>query len=129
MPTATQGDFEMSKLIKLAAIALTLSALAAPAHASAFAAWQVTNVPWGDLLNARKYPSPQSQKQAAYPNGTVLSMTGPCTNGVNLQNVQGLPNWKQRALVKNAWCQLWHDPKGNGVFVKGWVRAKFIKPS
>jgi hypothetical protein len=121
----------MSKLKHIAAaLALTLSAIAIPStsQASAFAAWQVANVPWGDLLNARKYPSPGSQKQAAYANGTVLSMTGPCTNGVNLQNIQGLPNWKQRALVKNAWCQLWHDPKGNGVFVKGWVRAKFIKP-
>jgi hypothetical protein len=118
----------MSKPAKLAAIALTLSALAAPVQASAFAAWQVTNVSWGDLLNARKYPSPQSQKQAAYANGTVLSMTGPCTNGVNLQNIQGKPKWKQRALVNGAWCQLWHDPKGNGVFVKGWVRMKFMKP-
>ena len=118
----------MSNFVKLAAIALTLSALSAPAQASAFAAWQVTNVPWGDLLNARKYPSPSSQKQAAYSNGTVLSMTGPCTNGVNLQNIQGLPNWKQRALVKNAWCQLWHDPKGNGHYVRGWVRMKFMKP-
>jgi hypothetical protein len=112
-----------------AALALTLSAIALPStsQASAFAAWQVTNVPWGDLLNARKYPSPQSQKQAAYPNGTVLSMTGPCTNGVDLQSIQGLPSWKQRALVKNAWCQMWHDPKGNGHYVTGWVRMKFMK--
>jgi hypothetical protein len=112
-----------------AALALTLSAIALPStsQASAFAAWQVTNVPWGDLLNARKYPSPNSQKQAAYANGTVLSMTGPCTNGVNLQNIQGLSSWKQRALVKNAWCQLWHDPKGKGHFVTGWVRMKFMK--
>jgi hypothetical protein len=56
----------VSKLAKFAAIALTLTALAAPAQASAFAAWQVTNVPWGDLLNARKYPSPNSQKQAQF---------------------------------------------------------------
>ena len=119
----------MSKLMKFAAAALTLSALAAPAQASAFAAWQVTNVPWGDLLNARRYPSPSSQKQAAYANGTILSMTGPCTNGVNLQTIQGLPNWKQRALLKGAWCQLWHDPKDNGVFVKGWVRMKFMRPN
>ena len=121
----------MTKLPSLAAaLALTLSALAIPpaAQASAFVAWQVTGVPWGDVLNARKFPSPNSQKQAAYPNGTVFSMTGPCTGGVNLKNIQGLPKWKQRALVKNSWCQLWHDPAGNGNFKAGWVRAKFIKP-
>jgi hypothetical protein len=44
-----------------AALALSLSAIVMPqaSRASAFAAWQVTNVPWGDLLNARKYPSPR----------------------------------------------------------------------
>ena len=104
-----------------------LSALAAPAQAFVFAAWKVTNAAWGDLLNARKYPSPQSQKQTACPNGTVLSMTGPCANGVNLQNVQALSHWKQRALVKNTWCRLWRDPKGNGHCVTGWVRMKIMK--
>jgi hypothetical protein len=121
----------MSKLKHIAAaLALTLSAIAIPAasHASAFVAWKVTDVPWGDVLNVRKYPSPNSQKQSAYPNGAVLSMTGPCTGGINLQNIQGLPKWKQRQIVKNVWCQLWHDPAGNGNFKAGWVRAKFIKP-
>jgi hypothetical protein len=121
----------MPKLTQIvAALGLTLSAIALPStgQASAFAAWQVTNVPWGDLLNARKYPSPNSQKQAAYANETVLSMTGPCTGGINLANIQGLPKWKQRQIVKNVWCQLWHDPAGNGNFKAGWVRAKFIKP-
>ena len=118
----------MTKYSCLAAIALTLSALSVPAQASAFVAWQVTNVPWGDTLNARKYPSPNSQKQNAYPNGAVLSMTGPCTGGINLQNIQNKPVWKQRAMVKNSWCQLWHDPSGNGHYVTGWVRAKFLKP-
>ena len=121
----------MSKMTNLAtAIAITLSALAIPAssNASAFVAWKITDVPWGDTLNVRKFPAPHSQKQSAYPNGTILSMTGPCTNGINLQNIQGLPKWKQRQIVKNSWCQLWHDPKGNGHYVTGWVRAKFIKP-
>ena len=54
-----------------------LSALhAGQSHATVFAAWQVANVPLGDTLNVRKYPSSNSQKQAAYPNGTVLQMTG-----------------------------------------------------
>lgn len=120
----------MSKLAKLAAIAVTLAAIAMPANvsASAFVAWKVADVPWGDVLNVRKYPSPNSQKQAAYPNSAILSMTGPCTKGVNLFDIQGLPKWKQRQIVKNVWCQTWHDPAGNGNYVTGWVRAKFIKP-
>lgn len=83
-----------------AAIVIILSTFALPAtgNASAFVAWKVTDVPWGDVLNVRKYPAPRSQKQAAYPNGTVLSMTGKCTGGVNLQNIQGLSKWKQRRL-------------------------------
>ena len=108
-------------------LSFILSAPAAPAQASAFAAWQVTNVPRGDLLNARKCPSPNSQKQAAYANGTVLSMTGPCANGVNLQNIQAPPNWRQRALVKNTSRQLWHAPKGNGHCATVWVRMKIMK--
>jgi hypothetical protein len=121
----------MPKLTHIsAAIVIILSTFALPAtgNASAFVAWKVTDVPWGDVLNVRKYPASYSQKQAAYPNGKVLSMTGKCTGGVNLQNIQGLTKWKQRQLVKNVWCQLWHDPKGNGQYVAGWVRAKFLKP-
>ena len=56
------------------------SGLAGQSHATVFAAWQVANVPFGDTLNVRKYPS-GTQKQAAYPNGTVLQMTGRCTGG------------------------------------------------
>ena len=121
----------MPKLTQFAAVlALTLSAITLPdaSNASAFVAWKVTDVPWGDVLNVRKYPALHSQKQAAYPNGTVLSMTGKCTGGITLQNIQGKPKWKQRQLVKNSWCQLWHDPRGDGNFVAGWVRAKFLKP-
>jgi len=61
------------------AVASTVLAFAGQSHATAFAAWQVTGVPFGDTLNVRKYPSGASQKQAAYPNGTVLQMTGKCT--------------------------------------------------
>lgn len=43
-----------------AAAALALlggATLAVHAQASAFVAWQVANVPWGDTLNIRKFPS------------------------------------------------------------------------
>ncbi len=57
--------------------ASALAFLVAPgAYATVFAAWKVANLNVGDTLNVRKYPSGQSQKQAAYPNGTVLQMTG-----------------------------------------------------
>lgn len=49
-----------------------------------FAAWEVANVPFGDTAS-------RSQKQAAYPNGTVLQMTGKCTGGINpLANQPGV---------------------------------------
>jgi hypothetical protein len=49
-----RGSVKMSNLKHIAAaLALTLSAFAIPAasHASAFVAWKVTDVPWGDVLN------------------------------------------------------------------------------
>ncbi|TIT55382.1 MAG: SH3 domain-containing protein, partial [Mesorhizobium sp.] len=66
------------------AVASTVLAFVGQSHATAFAAWQVSDLPFGDTLNARKYPSGSSQKQAAYPNGTVLQLTGRCTGGINL---------------------------------------------
>jgi hypothetical protein len=127
---AKQGTSEMLKLVKTLPLAalLAIAALPSAANASAFVAWKVTDVPWGDVLNARKYPSPNSQKQAAYPNGKVLSMTGTCTGGVDLFDIQGLPKWKQRQIVRGLWCQMWHDPAGNGNFKAGWVRMKFMRP-
>ena len=53
-----------------ALLAATTAFHAMPSKAAAFAAWQVANVPSGDTLNVRKYPSSTSQKQAGYPNGT-----------------------------------------------------------
>ena len=98
------------------------------ATAATFAAWQIANVPFGDTLNVRKYPSGNSQKQAAYPNGTVLQMTGKCTGGVNLLDISGQPEWKQEQLVRYRWCQIWHDPAQNGNFVTGWVYGRYIEP-
>lgn len=69
------------------AVASTVVAFAGQSHATVFAAWQVTNVPFGDTLNVREYPSGSSRKQAAYPNGAVLRMTGKCTGGVNLLDI------------------------------------------
>lgn len=121
----------MTGIVKLAAVLAVSSGatlLAVQAHASAFVGWQVADVPWGDTLNIRKYPSNGSQKQAAYPNGAVLQMTGRCTGGVDLFDIGHLPEWKQQQRVRYRWCQVWHDPAQNGHFVTGWVYGKYITP-
>jgi hypothetical protein len=119
----------ISRLRLAAALAIATVGLAsAQATAATFAAWQVANVPFGDTLNVRKYPSGESQKQAAYPNGTVLQMTGKCTGGVNLLDISGQPEWKQEQQVRYRWCQIWHDPAQNGNFVTGWVYGRYITP-
>lgn len=113
----------------LAAFGVAMASVQATVGAAAtFAAWQVTDLTFGDTLNVRKYPSNQSQKQAAYPNGAVLQMTGKCTGGVNLLDISGQPGWKQKNAVRYRWCQVWHDPARDGNFVAGWVYGKYISP-
>ena len=101
---------------------------AGQADSTVFAAWKVTDLEFGDTLNVRKYPSSQSQKQAAYPNGTVLQMTGKCTGNVNLLDIARQPAEKQRAAVRRNWCQVWHDPARDGNFAAGWVYGRYITP-
>lgn len=119
----------MSTIAKACAALAVLSSLAAtPADATVFSAWEVANVPWDDTLNVRKYPSPQSQKQSAYPNTTVLAMTGRCTGGLNLFDIEALPRWKKTQAVRYRWCEVWHDPAHNGNYVTGWVYGRYISP-
>lgn len=121
----------MKTLIKAAvalAVASTVALFAGQSNAAAFSAWEVAKVPWGDTLNIRKFPSNGSQKQAAYPNGAVLQMTGKCTGGIDLRDIGHLPAWKQEQRVRYRWCQVWHDPAQNGDFVSGWVYGKYITP-
>lgn len=110
------------------AVASTVLVLTGQSHATVFAAWQVTNVPFGDTLNVRKYPAGSSQKQAAYPNGAVLQMTGKCTGGTNLLDIATQPAWKLEQKIRYRWCEVWHDPARNGDFVTGWVYGKYITP-
>ncbi len=115
----------------LASLAATLVAAAAlfgasPSTASVFHAFEVSNVPWGDVLNVRKWPASYSQKQAAYPNGTVLSLTGRCKGGMNLDDIAHLPQWKQRQMLRYAWCEVYHDPRNDGGYTTGWVYMKYM---
>jgi hypothetical protein len=106
----------------------TVAVSASQSGATVFAAWEVAHVEFGDTLNVRKYPAGTSQKQSAYPNGTVLQMTGKCTGGVNLLEISNQPAWKQEQAVRYRWCEIWHDPAQNGNFVTGWVYGKYITP-
>ena len=121
----------MIELIRRTAAALVMGAVALagqPAHASAFFGWRVVDVPPNDVLNIRAYPSPTSRILVGYPNGTPLSLTGRCTGGVNIGDINGLPAWKQRQIVRHLWCALWLDPTGNGNFREGWVYGRYIRP-
>jgi hypothetical protein len=121
----------MNRLLRgTAALAafFTVAVSASQSGATVFAAWEVAHVEFGDTLNVRKYPAGTSQKQSAYPNGTVLQMTGKCTGGVNLLEISNQPAWKQEQAVRYRWCEIWHDPAQNGNFVTGWVYGKYITP-
>lgn len=107
----------------------SIMAYADKADAAAFWAWQVANVSWGDALNVRAYPSSQSRIQSAYPNGTVLKMTGRCTDGVDLGGIAHLSPHQQRQAVRYRWCEVWHDPARDGNFVTGWVYGRYIAPA
>lgn len=116
----------------LLAVAVALAGLfagTAPSSSAAFYAWQVTDVPESDTLNVRAYPSSKSQILVAYPNGTLLSMTGVCTQGLDLGQIAGLPALQQRQYVRYLWCQTWVDPQGNGNYQTAWVYGKFIAPA
>ncbi|BAB54065.1 mlr7644 [Mesorhizobium japonicum MAFF 303099] len=117
-----------SRLAATFAVASLTLVFAGQSHAAVFAAWQVANVPFGDTLNVRQYPSGTSQKQAAYPNGTVLQMTGRCTGGVNLLDITNKPAWKQQQTVRYRWCEVSHDPAKNGAFITNCAYGKYITP-
>jgi hypothetical protein len=118
----------LTMLAPVAALA-AVGGYAGNARATVFAAWEVANVAFGDTLNVRKYPASNSQKQAAYPNGTVLQMTGRCTGGLNLLDIAGWPAWKQAEAVRYRWCEVWHEPARDGNFVTGWAYGRYLRPA
>lgn len=117
------------QIILRVALAVTATAIMAPAAAAnIFVAWQVSDVAWNDVLNARAWPSAQSAIRAGYPNGTRMQMTGRCMNGIDLNEISGWSVSAQRKAVHSTWCQIWHDPGQNGSWQTGWVFGRFIKP-
>ena len=119
-----------AKQITAAALiaATSLVAMSSPAVSAAFAAWRVSGIAADDVLNVRAYPSSKSKILVGYPNGARLSMTGKCTGGKRLDEMQGQPAAKQRQAIRFNWCEAWLDPAGNGNFRAGWVYGRYIRP-
>ena len=115
----------MSRIALLALAGLVTAAV--PAHAEFFG-WQVANVESWDVLNVRAAPNSAADILVGYPNATPLSLTGNCTGGLKLDNINGLPKFQQRSAVRYRWCEAWIDPQGNGNFQSGWVYGKYIAP-
>ncbi len=109
--------------------ATSVLAFLPPAASSTFVAWRVSGVAANDLLNVRAYPSSGSKVLVGYSNGTTLSMTGKCTGGIRLDEIQNQPISKQRQMIRTKWCEAWLDPKGNGKFRTGWVYGRYIRPA
>jgi hypothetical protein len=103
-------------------------AASATTAAAEFFGWQVANVANWDVLNVRAWPANYSQILVAYPNGTPLSLTGKCTDELNLNQIAGWPAAQQTQAVRYRWCEIWVDPLGNGNFRTGWVYGRYIKP-
>ncbi len=115
-------------LLAAGAVAASGMIATAPSQAAAFFGWQVTDVAAWDVLNVRAYPSSQSTILVGYPNGATLSLTGRCTEGLNLDAISHLPAWQQAEAVRFSWCETWVDPTGNGQFHSAWVYGRYIRP-
>jgi hypothetical protein len=76
----------------------------------------------------RAEPASGSPILVGYPTGTPLSLTGTCTGGLKLDDINGKPKFQQNAAVRYRWCEVWVDPVGDGNFQSGWVYGKYITP-
>lgn len=104
------------------------AAFSADALGSAFVAWEVADVGADDVLMVRDGPSSNADILVGYPEGVTLSMTGRCTGGVRLDDIQTLSEETQREMIRSKWCEVWLDPYGTGEFRSGWVYGRYIRP-
>ena len=113
-------------LAAAAGFGFALAALTAiPAGSSAFWGATVVSIPYNDVLNVRRWPSPTSRVTASYHNGDNVSLTGKCRSvsggwSVNLDNAGS--RWQRRAWVKQHWCEVYHHDAGIG-----WVKGKYLR--
>jgi hypothetical protein len=124
----------MKRLIPAIAIA-TLAA--STLQASSFVGGTVSTAnatPAFSALNARTQPKPSAPLWLAIPDGTSISLTGPCrrynasySTILNTFNLKTTP--KQQAQAKmgfpRVWCAVWVE-KPAGSFSQKWVHANFI---
>jgi hypothetical protein len=115
-----------SLTLSVAAVAGFLTT-ALPANAEFFG-WRVANVADWDVLNVRAAPASGAAILVGYPTGTALSLTGNCTGGLKLDDINGKPKFQQIAAVRYRWCEVWVDPEGGGNYQAGWVYGKYIAP-
>jgi hypothetical protein len=116
------------KLISAAIGFAAILGASSPAGAAAFFGWQVTGVAGDDVLMVRAFPDNSSRILVGYPTGTPLSLTGRCTDGLDLNTVNGLPAAAQVASVRDRWCEVWVDPYASGNWQSGWVFGRYIRP-
>jgi hypothetical protein len=115
-------------LLKRAAILLgVLCSFVSPVQASALHGFTVIDVPAGDRLNVRAGPGTGHKVQAAYRNGALLSLTGRCTS-LMLDDLAGMDAARKFRHIRAVWCEVWHDPRGDGQFVTGWAKGRFLYP-
>jgi hypothetical protein len=114
-------------LVALAVVAAVVTTAVA-VHAAAFYGWQVSGVSADDVLMVRAFPDSKSRILVGYPSGTPLSLTGRCTDGLDLAAVSGMPAATQTAAVAARWCEVWVDPVASGDWQAGWVFGRYIRP-
>ena len=98
------------------------------AEASTFVPWETVNLEWNDVLKVREQPNSKARVVGAIvDNSTAISLTGTCTNGIDVKNVVSLSKWEIRKLVRYEWCQIVRDT-GEGGLINGWVYGRYIQP-
>lgn len=116
-------------IIALTAATATLYSSSTAVSASGLHGWKVANIAWDDALNIRKYPSSNSQILTAYQSGVKLSLTGRCTKGLNLDDLNYPSEYQLKQAVRYRWCEVWINPAGDYHFVTGWAYGKYIEPN
>ena len=112
----------------LAATITLLPHMTQKADASTFVPWETVNLEWNDVLKVREQPNSNARVVGAIvDNSTAVSLTGTCTNGINVKNSGELSKWEIRKLVRYEWCQIVRDT-GEGGVINGWVYGRYIQP-
>lgn len=105
-----------------------LTVMVVGTSASALFAWRIDGVGQDDVLMVRAFPNAHSAILVGYPSGVRLSLTGRCTGGLRLDDIQGFAPDERQQAVQNLWCEVWLDPYADGNFRSGWVSGRFIRP-